>query len=101
MFLNLVVLISKCRQLWQVSDAEYLMRARQSPELPPNNRAHPSPDSLIDLVKDQRRRAILLRQYALQPQHQPGGLASGSNFHQRFEPLTGIGRDQKLQFVQS
>ena len=84
------------RDLRQMRHAEHLLpRLCHSPELFGNLLCRPSADARVDLVEDQRRDRVLLRQHILHRQHDPRQLAAGRDLCHRPERLAHVGRHQE------
>src|SRR3990172_418050 len=89
------MLLAKSSKLGKVGDTQHLVMARQAPKLVTDNTANPTTNPLVDFIEDQRGDIIGACQDVLQRQHQPGGLASGSDAYERFQPLPWIGRSEE------
>ena len=85
--------------LRQMGDDDHLVIFRQRPERLTDDLTRSPADTDIDLVKDQRRRLIGLREDRFQRQHQSRRLTAGRDPAERFQSFAGVRRDEKRDTI--
>ena len=88
------------RHLRQMRDAKHLVAAPQLAHARPNLHRDFATDVGVDLIEDQQRHGVVLRQYALHRKHHARDLAARRDRAQRLGRLAGIRREQKLHRLQ-
>jgi len=98
-FLYLQMPIGESGDLWQVGHAQHLGITGNFLQLFPYRFRCPTPDSDINLVKDEHRNFMGALQTGFQRQHCPRNFASRCNLCQRLKRFAGVGGNQKLHLV--
>src|SRR5215469_6444379 len=88
------VAVGVCRDLGKMSHTQYLMKARELPELATDDLCHRAADSRINFIKNHRRYAAALRLEALQPEHHARQLAARRDSRKRHRRLPKIRRHE-------
>ena len=82
--LDLEMMFSHCRNLRQMRNDDDLMSTRQLLQFLPNHLTRPSANAHIDLVENQGRRVVRVREHRLERQHHARGFSARSHSCQRF-----------------
>ena len=95
--LDSVLHVRQTGNLRQVGDAEDLAPRRDRPQPLADGAGRAAADADVDLVEDQRRHAVGLRERRLEREHHPRELAARGHPRQRARLDAGVGREQELR----
>ena len=95
-FADEVVMVCQGGYLREMGDSNNLVVMPELPHLHANSAGNLAAHISINLVKDEQRRVILLRQSTFESQHNTGHFSAGGNKAQRFEGLARVGTEKEL-----